>query len=93
MVWEEYRQVADGDGTHVEMYNISDTDEETVESRHLYLKYEEWCDWYSNDLWYMWTNLKMYTREASLEPFVANTAEYNDFCEFMYKFSSGYSTL
>jgi hypothetical protein len=92
MVWDEYRQVADGDGTQ-ENIDITDTDEETIESRHLYLKYEEWCDWYSNDLWYMWSNIKMYTRESSIHPFVATTAEYNDFCEFMYRFSSGYSTL
>jgi hypothetical protein len=83
MVWEEYRQDAE---LHSDEYH-SDSDTDSPPCDHP-IAYHEWCEWYSNDLYNMWSGLKTYKQDCGLDYYIAGDLQYDDFCVFMYKFSN-----
>ena len=48
------------------------------------LTFDDWNIKYSDDLWYMWCNLKEYTEGTKL----LNKMEYHSFCSMVYENSS-----
>ena len=69
-------------------YNDYSDDDEEPEP--MPLEFQEWLDWYSNDLLNMWMGIRAYRDDTYLNTSLMNYANFNDFCEFVYQFSHGY---
>ena len=85
MVWSQY--VDDVVSTE----NDIDIDEENDEVPTHELTYEEWCDWFSEDLLNMWFQLRSFRQEVGVNSTLLNYAEFSDFCEFVFRFSRRYA--
>ena len=85
-------------------YNDYSDDDEYEEPQPLDI--QNWMDWYSNDLLNMWMGLRTYREdtyltsslmgEASEDTYLTSSlmgeATFNDFCEFVYRFSHGFKS-
>jgi len=81
MVWSHYvsetylTEVAPGG-------EIPDDGEEYVDT----LDYQDWITMNSDDLYNMWFSIKEYRENTGC--ILLQTMDWNDFCEFVYKFST-----
>ena len=69
MVWNEYREQANtGEalGSDEEEHNIPDYE----------LSYEEWCDWFSQELLNMWFQLETCRKDLGIDSTVMNYASF-----------------
>jgi hypothetical protein len=81
----------------VDDYHLQDNpyDEDESDAIDIYnepLEYVDWTEWYSNDLMNMWMGMKGYLRDSYLEKPMMGDMNLDDFCSFMYTFSSGKSS-
>ena len=71
-------------------YNDYSDDDEYEEPQPLDI--QNWMDWYSNDLLNMWMGLRTYREDTYLTSSLMGEATFNDFCEFVYRFSHGFQS-
>ena len=62
-------------------------DEEEVVSNDKPLEFQEWITEYSDDLLNIWNGVKGYTNETGISTRFLASLDWNEFCEFCYKFS------
>ena len=71
----------------VEYNDYSDEDDETS----MYdepMDYQQWVEWYREDLVNMWMGLRGYTEDTYLRGPLLGSMSMDDFCNFVYQFSS-----
>ncbi len=78
MVWNEYREQANTE----EAIGSEDDDHNIPEYE---LSYEEWCDWFSDELLNMWFQLNTCRKDLGIDSTVMKYADFPKFCEFCYK--------
>ena len=81
MVWNEYKAEAD---LHTDEC-LSDSDSDSSVCAPRPLGYQDWCEWYSNDLYNMWNHLQFYRRDCGMQYYIGSGLQYDDFCQFMYR--------
>ena len=84
MVWTEYKEQANTE----EVFG-SDEDDQQIPDHEL--SYEEWCDWFSEELLNMWFQLNSCRRDCGVDSTVLHYASFPKFCEFCYANSRPYA--
>lgn len=74
----------------VDEHAYEDYSDDEIESEPVPLDIQNWIDYYSNDLLNMWMGLRTYRQDTYLSSTLMSDATFNDFCEFVYNFSSGF---
>jgi len=87
MVWSQYREDSIQDPNDVGS-DPEDNQEELNIPRNRPLPYDDWITWYSNDLLNLWMSIRAYKEDTGNQSFLLDQMDWNDFCEFCYKFSS-----
>jgi hypothetical protein len=54
----------------------------------MHLDFLQWQEWYQQDLMNMWMGMRGYCDNSYLRGTLMGGMEYNDFCEFVYYFST-----
>ena len=80
MVWSHYVNE-----THLP--EIHHEDEQWDDSSPQYLDYQDWITMNSDDLYNLWFSIKQYREDMGCSTLLQHM-DWNDFCEFVYKFSS-----
>jgi hypothetical protein len=52
------------------------------------LDFHRWQEWYQQDLMNMWMGMRGYCEDSYLRGPLMGSMQYDDFCEFVYHFSS-----
>ncbi len=71
----------------VDEHAYEDYSDDEEEQEHVPLDIQNWMDYYSNDLLNMWMGLRTYRQDTYLSHALMSDATFNDFCEFVYRFS------
>ena len=86
MVWSHYVEAAN---TNNETYTSDEENENELRfPKNRPLEFQDWITWYSNDLHNMWSGLRTYTADTGNTYHLLDGMDWNDFCEFCYRFSS-----
>jgi hypothetical protein len=88
MVWSHY--VNELNTTLVNDYDNNGDESDVYAGR--YLSFDDWVDWYHNDLVNMYRVLTVYREDAYVTNLIMENAMFEDFCWFCYNYSSGYGT-
>jgi hypothetical protein len=71
----------------VDEHAYEDYSDDEEEQEQVPLDIQNWMDYYSNDLLNMWMGLRTYRQDTYLSHALMSDATFNDFCEFVYRFS------
>lgn len=52
------------------------------------LEYQDWCEWYRQDLMNMWMGIRTYTEDLYLRPTLLGDMQFDDFCHYIYSYAS-----
>lgn len=86
MVWSHYKEeTKTGDIHH---NDAPDHYDDRIFPPYEPLDFETWKDWHSNDIMNMWLSLRTYLTDSVLQNDVMCDADYDDFCEYLYRFST-----
>jgi len=89
MVWKHYADEAYAPEQEV-LDNYVEIDDYEDRGPPEPMEFEDWVEWYSNDLMNMWMSIRAYREDSGTSSYILKGASYTDFCQFCYQFSSGW---